>query len=89
MVMIILTEVTVKMVMVNYDYILNTVSLYDKSANMEDGLAMTSNKSLNQEIVNSEYRILPSDITISFIHTQQLVRKQHLPHTFFICLNFK
>ena len=69
MVMIILTEVTVKMVMVNYDYILNTVS-YDKSANMEDGLAVTSNKSLNQEIVNSEYRILPSDITISFIHTQ-------------------
>ena len=70
MVMIILTEVTVKMVMVNYDYILNTVS-YDKSANMEDGLAVTSNKSLNQEIVNSEYRILPSDITISFIHTQK------------------
>ena len=62
---------------------------YDKSANMEDGLAVTSNKSLNQEIVNSEYRILPSDITISFIHTQQLVRKQHLPHTFFIFLNFK
>lgn len=88
MVMIILTEVTVKMVMVNYDYILNTVS-YDKSANMEDGLAVTSNKSLNQEIVNSEYRILPSDITISFIHTQQLVRKQHLPHTFIIFLNFK
>ena len=76
------------MVMVNYDYILNTVS-YDKSANMEDGLAVTSNKSLNQEIVNSEYRILPSDITISFIHTQQLVTKQHLPHTFFIFLNFK
>ena len=88
MVMIILTEVIVIMVMVDYDYILNTVS-YDKSANMEDGLAVTSNKSLNQEIVNSEYRILPSDITISFIHTQQLVRKQQLPHTFFICLNFK
>ena len=77
--------------MVNFDYILNTVS-YDKSANIDDGLALlavTSNKSLNQEIVNSEYRILPSDITISFIHTQQLVRKQHLPHTFIIFLNFK
>ena len=46
MVMTILTEVTVIMVMVNYDYILNTVS-YDKSASMEDGLVVTSNKSLN------------------------------------------
>ena len=46
MVMTILTEVTVIMVMVNYDYILNTVS-YDKSASMEDGLAVTSNKSFN------------------------------------------
>ena len=71
MVMIILTEVTVKMVMVNYDYILNTVS-YDKSANMEDGLAVTSNKSLNQarrlSTVNIESFLLTSQFH-SFTHS--------------------
>ena len=69
MVMIILTEVTVKMVMVNYDYILNTVS-YDKSANMEDGLAVTSNKSLTRRLstVNLGSCLLTSQFH-SFTHS--------------------
>ena len=69
MVMIILTEVIVIMVMVDYDYILNTVR-YDKSANMEDGLAVTSNKSLTRRLstVNLGSFLLTSQFH-SFTHS--------------------